>query len=84
MSSALRQAARRLAGAAKSSKSSFNGSQLQQQRMAGDLPVKPNKFIEEAGTRRENIEREFKWDGRTLTKIALAAGVAPYLIYSYT
>lgn len=52
--------------------------------MAGDLPVKPNKWIEEAGTRRENIEREFKWDGRTLIKIALAAGVAPYLIYSYT
>jgi uncharacterized protein YjiS (DUF1127 family) len=81
MSTALRQAARRIAGAAKSSS---NTAQFQQKRMAGDLPVKPNKYIEDAGLRRENIEREFKWDGRTLIKIALAAGVAPYLIYSYT
>ena len=83
MSATLRQAARKIARAV-NSKSSFNGSQLQQKRMAGDLPVKPNKYIEEAGLRRENIEHEFKWDGRTLIKIALAAGVAPYLIYSYT
>jgi hypothetical protein len=83
MSSALREAARKI-GRAANSKSSFARSQFQQKRMAGDLPVKPNKWIEEAGTRRENIEREFKWDGRTLIKIALAAGVAPYLIYSYT
>lgn len=54
----------------------------QQRRFAGDLPVKPNKFVEEAGYRRENIEREFKWDGTTLTRIAVFGFIVPYGIYT--
>lgn len=76
MSVALRQAARRMA--------SRMAGQHQQRRLAGDLPAKTNKFVEEGGARRENIEREFKWDGRTLTNIALFAGALPYVIYFYT
>jgi len=45
--------------------------------------VKANKYVEDLATRRENIEREFKWDGRTLTNIAVFAGLVPYLIYTY-
>ncbi len=72
MSAALRQAVARL------------GSKVgQQRRLAGDLPAKPNKFVEEGGTRRENIELEFKWNARTLTNIALFAGALPYVIYSF-
>ena len=77
MSFALRQAAKKVASRV------ALGSQHQQQRMAGNLPVKPNKFIEDMGTRRENIEREFKWDVPTLTKIAVFAGALPYVIYSF-
>lgn len=36
---------------------------LQQQRLVGNLPVKPNKYIEAWGTKREHIEETFKWDG---------------------
>lgn len=28
---------------------------------AGNLPVKPNKYVEEWGVRREHIENEFRW-----------------------
>lgn len=76
MSGALRQAGKRLS-------QRLAGTQLQQQRSAGDLPVKANKYVEDLATRRENIEREFKWDGRTLTNIAVFAGLVPYLIYTY-
>lgn len=55
--------------------------QHQQQRAAGNLPVKPNKFVEEWGVRREHIENEFRWDAKTLTNIALWAGLFPYAIY---
>ena len=76
MSFALRNAAKRVA--------SRVASQHQQQRFAGDLPCKTNKYIEEMATRRENIEREFKWDTRTLTNIAIFAGVVPFLVYKFT
>ena len=34
----------------------------QQQRMAGNLPVKPNKYVEAWSTNREHIELTYKWD----------------------
>jgi hypothetical protein len=55
--------------------------QHQQQRSVGNLPVKPNKYIEEWSTRRENIENEFKWDAATIRRIILVVGVLPYLFY---
>lgn len=36
---------------------------LQQQRQAGNLPVKANKYVEDWGTKREHIEETYKWDG---------------------
>ena len=52
--------------------------------MAGGLDVHKNKFIEEWGARRENLEKTFRFNRKTLT-IALIAGVAlPYLIYQGT
>lgn len=58
--------------------------QHQQRRMAGNLPVKPNKFVEEWATRREHLESEFRWDGKTLTRIAVFAFAVPYAIYNIT
>ncbi|KAL4420814.1 hypothetical protein ABPG75_010470 [Micractinium tetrahymenae] len=55
--------------------------QHQQQRFAGNLPVKPNKYVEEWGVRREHIENEFRWDAKTLTNIAIFVGIVPALIY---
>lgn len=48
---------------------------------AGDLPVKSNKHIEDWAVRREHIENEFKWDGKTLANIALWAFAFPYFVY---
>lgn len=47
----------------------------------GNLPVKPNKYIEDFASRRETIEKEFRWDRTTLTRIGLWGVVAPYVIY---
>lgn len=60
------------------------GRSLQQQRFAGNLPVKGNKHVEDWNTRREHIENEFKWDGKTFTRLGLFVVVAPVLIYSMT
>ncbi|EFN51950.1 hypothetical protein CHLNCDRAFT_139616 [Chlorella variabilis] len=73
--SLLRQAASQLRGRTAAA------AQHQQQRLAGNLPVKPNKFVEEWGTRREHVENEFRWDAKTLMTIALWVGVAPYAVY---
>lgn len=55
---------------------------MQQRRYAGDLPVKPNKHVEDWATRREHIEDEFKWDRKTLSSIAIFAFAVPYFIYT--
>eukprot|EP00887_Chlorella_sp_A99_P004043 scaffold11.g4043.t1 len=72
----LRRAAQGLAG-----RLARSGSQLQQRRFAGDLPVKQNKYVESWGTMREHVENDFRWDGRTLATLALFGGGVPYLIY---
>ena len=56
--------------------------QLQQRRFAGDLPVKPNKYLEQWATRREHVENDFKWNGRTLSTLAIFGFGVPYVIYS--
>jgi hypothetical protein len=60
---------------------------FQQKRFAGDLYIKPNKHVEEWGTRRENIEFEFVWDTATTLKtivwgVAIPAGI--YSLVCYT
>ncbi|KAK2080527.1 hypothetical protein QBZ16_000380 [Prototheca wickerhamii] len=72
-SAALRQGLRQLCKA---------GSQYQQKRFAGNLPVKPNKYIEDWATRRELIEQEFKWDAKTVSTVLAFGLVVPYTIYS--
>lgn len=53
-------------------------------RWIGNLPVKPNSNIEKFASRRENIEREFKWDGPTLRRIVIWGLFVPYGVYSMT
>ena len=77
MAASLRQAARSLGGRLQSA-------QHQQRRLAGDLPVKPNRFVEANGYQREHVEKEFRFNGRTLTNIFLFAGVAPFIVYKLT
>jgi hypothetical protein len=57
--------------------------QLQQRRFAGDLPVKPNKFVEANGYHRENVDREFKFTAKSLTNFFLFAGLLPYAIFKF-
>ena len=59
-----------------------NPPSYQQQRLAGDLPVKPNKYIEDWGTYRENVEYTFKWNLASFTKIAFFAMAVPATIYT--
>lgn len=54
----------------------------QQKRFIGDLPVKPNKYIEDWGTYRENVEYTFKWNAQSFLKIATFAMLVPALIYT--
>lgn len=60
-----------------------NTSSYQQQRLIGDLPVKPNKYIEDWGTYRENVEYTFKWNSASLFKIALFGMAVPVTIYTF-
>lgn len=57
-------------------------SSYQQKRLIGDLPVKPNKYIEEWGTYRENVEYTFRWTAESCTKIAVFAILVPMTIYT--
>jgi len=79
MTSFLRETARRAVSAVQSAQRH----QWQQRRFAGDLPAKTNKYVEDMAYHRENIERDFKWDRRTLTNILVFAGVVPFCIYTY-
>lgn len=56
--------------------------QLQQRRHVGDLPVKPNKYIEQWAARRELVEEEFKWDAKTITQVVTFGLLVPYAIYA--
>eukprot|EP00877_Chromochloris_zofingiensis_P012758 jgi/Chrzof1/7736/Cz02g34220.t1 len=58
---------------------------FQQQRNAGgfsDMYVKKNRYVEQWLDRRENIEREFKWDNRTLTAVLILFVGVPVGLYN--
>lgn len=44
--------------------------------------MKQNKHVEDWATRREHIENEFRWDGKSLANIALWVFAFPYFVYS--
>ena len=52
-----------------------------QTRGVGNLPVKGNKYIEDFGARRETIEKEFRWDGATIRRLAIWGIAVPVGIY---
>ena len=56
----------------------------QQLRFAGDLPVKPSKYVEDWALYRENVEYYFKWDRKTWTRLGFALVAFPYGVYSIT
>lgn len=60
-----------------------SASSHQQQRLIGDLPVKPNKYIEDWGTYRENVEYTFKWNSASFLKIALFGMAVPATVYTF-
>ena len=72
---------RTLAQTARQAIRSSAPSSLQQQRHAGNLPVKPNKYIEDWHTAREHIELTYKWDGETLRKVFVWVGLVPFVVY---
>lgn len=53
----------------------------EQRRFAGDMPAKPNKFVEDWATRREHLEQEFRWSGKNLTRIAVFGFAIPIAVY---
>lgn len=56
----------------------------QQQRCAGDLPCKANKYVESWGTNREHIELTYKFDRDNLWTIAKWVVAFPTLVYVIT
>jgi len=56
----------------------------QQRQALGDLPYKPNKYIEDWGTAREHIELTYRWDGKTLRTVALWMVAFPWFLYNVT
>lgn len=52
-----------------------------QKRAVGNLPVKPNRYIEDFGARRETIEKEFRWDGPTTRRVLVWGLAVPYAVY---
>ncbi|KAK9802719.1 hypothetical protein WJX73_000385 [Symbiochloris irregularis] len=60
---------------------SCNGPTQQQLRFAGDLPVKPNKYVEDWATFRENVEYTYRWDRKTWTRLGLWLFGFPYAVY---
>ena len=56
----------------------------QQLRFAGDLPVKPNKYVEDWAHYRENVEYSYRWDRQTWTRLGLWLFAFPYGVYCIT
>lgn len=56
----------------------------QQQRFAGDLPFKPNKYVESWGTNREHIELTYKFDKDAFWTIGKWVIAFPVLVYTIT
>lgn len=56
----------------------------QQQRCAGNLPYKANKYVESWGTNREHIELTYKFDTDNLWTVAKWVVAFPTLVYMIT
>ncbi|KIZ01884.1 hypothetical protein MNEG_6074 [Monoraphidium neglectum] len=56
--------------------------QAQQARGNHDLSVHHNKHIEKWLSRREDIEQEFTWDGRTTRSVLIGAFLLPIATYN--
>jgi len=52
--------------------------------MAGGMEVKKNKYIEEWGTARENLEKNFRWNRKNLAICSIFGLLVPYLVYKGT
>ena len=57
------------------------GSQVQGVRSVGKLPVTPNKFVEDWGTNRENLEAGYTFSKSNLTQFALFGVGVPLFFY---
>merc|ERR1712032_1356007 len=55
-----------------------------QKRSVGNLPVKPNSYVEDWAFKRENVELTFRFDAKTLAILGTAGVVTPFLIYQLT
>lgn len=84
MEGLLRAAAGALRGLAGSSGASAAraAAQQQQRRGAHELHVKNNKFVEEWMKRREDMETEFQWDGRTTRAVLIGGILLPIAAYN--
>jgi len=49
--------------------------------MSGELPVRENKFVEQWGYMRENLEHKFRWTPKTMRTVLLAGVIFPVLVY---
>ncbi|KAL8265435.1 hypothetical protein R6Q59_023565 [Mikania micrantha] len=52
--------------------------------MGGGMEANKNKFIEDWGTVRENLEHNFRWTRRNLALVGIFGVAVPYLIYKGT
>ncbi|KAG0461061.1 hypothetical protein HPP92_021358 [Vanilla planifolia] len=51
------------------------------EQMGGGMGAEKNKFIEEVGSRGENLEYNFRWTRRNLAIVGLFGVAVPILIY---
>ncbi|KAF5742566.1 hypothetical protein HS088_TW09G00617 [Tripterygium wilfordii] len=49
--------------------------------MGGGMEANKNKFIEDWGTLRENVEYNIRWNRRTLSLVGIFGIVVPVLVY---
>ncbi|CAI0627999.1 unnamed protein product [Linum tenue] len=52
--------------------------------MGGGMEANKNKFIEDWGAARENLEHNFRWTRRNFALIGLFGIALPYLVYKGT
>ncbi|KAJ0606743.1 putative NADH:ubiquinone reductase (H(+)-translocating) [Helianthus annuus] len=52
--------------------------------MGGGMEANKNKFIEDWGTVRENLEHNFRWTRRNLAIVGIFGVAIPYLVYKGT
>lgn len=50
-------------------------------KMGGGMEANKNKFVEDWGTVRENLEHNFRWTRRNLAIVGIFGVAIPYLVY---